>query len=86
MYYVTKVYEFIAVASQLARCLFNDVVDVFIFILQIFNIQFVRIVVPVDGLLLLLGRLGGGRRKVHRPERLHPCDPLQHLLLAPAML
>ena len=80
MYYVTRVYEFIAMGTQLAGLVFNDITDIFIFILQI--IFYVRI----DGCLLLLRLLVGGRREVLCPERLHPRDPLQHLLLATAVL
>ena len=80
MYYVTRVYEFIAMGTELAGLVFNDIVEILIFILQI--IFYVRI----DGCLLLLRLLVDGRREVLRPERRHPRDPLQHLLLATAVL
>ena len=81
MYYVTRVYEFIAMGTELAGLVFNDIVEILIFILQI--IFYVRI----DGcLLLLLLLIVNGRREVLRPERRHPHDPLQHLLLATAVL
>ena len=60
--------------------MFNDIVEILIFILQI--IFYVRI----DGCLLLLRLLVDGRREVFRLERLHPRNPLQHLLLATAVL
>ena len=71
--------------SQLTLLVFNDIADifVFIFIMQIiFNVWFVD---PAFS-RLLLGLLGDGRRRVACPKRLTPCDPLSHLLLAPAVL
>ena len=52
-------------ASELARLLFNDIVDIFIFILQIF------FYVQIDGCLLLLRLLVDGRREVLHLERIH---------------
>ena len=69
----------------LTPLVFNDIADifVFIFIMQIFfNVWFVD---PAFS-RLLLGLLGDGRRKVARPKWLTPCNPLSHLLLAPAVL
>ena len=60
-----RVYEFIAMASELARFLFNDIIDIFIFVLQIF------FYVLFDGRLILLLLLVGERCEVLHPERLH---------------
>ena len=65
-------------ATGLARLLFNDIVDIFIFVLKI------TFYVQINSHLLRL--LVDGWYEVLRPERRHPRDPLQHLLLATAVL
>ena len=60
-------------SSQLTPLVFNDIVDVFIFIFImqiIFNVRFLD---PAFS-RLLLGLLGDGRRKVARPKWFTPCD------------
>ena len=59
--------------------LFNDIVDIFIFILKIICY------VQIDGHILLL-LLVDGRREILCPKQRHLRDPLQNLLLSPAML